>query len=228
MAVAHWMRGLLVVAGLAGMSGGAQAAVVFTDSFEGTVNTRSWQVYQDFGDWHATRGQGIEVQTNRTLRWMDAHDGNQYVELDSDKRYGGAGGGASSNSAMTRILDLVAGTYTLEYYYRPRTNRRKNDNLINVFLDGASESLMTNLIGSSNGKRKHFDDWLLQTITFEVDGTDNDYALTFAAGGKASTYGGFLDSVTLIRHDVPAPAILGLVALGLGGVAVARRRRRAA
>ena len=219
------LKGVLTAASLFGAMAGAQAAVIFTDSFEGTANTRSWQVYQNFGDWHASRGQGIEIQTNPTLRWIDAHDGNQYVELDSDRRHGGAGGGASSNSAMTRLVNLMAGTYTLEYYYHPRTNGR-NDNLIGVYFDSASESLMSNLIISSNGRRRSTDEWLLQTVTFEVDGPDSDYALTFAAGGRANTLGGFIDSVTLYRHDVPAPAALGLMALGLGGLAFARRRRR--
>ncbi|RED53870.1 PEP-CTERM sorting domain-containing protein [Aestuariispira insulae] len=218
--------GIAAAACFAGMVGSANAAVIFSDSFEGTANTRSWQVYQDFGDWHASSGKGIEVQTNRTLSWIDAQDGNQYIELDSDRKYGGKGRGHSSNSAMTRVMALVAGTYSLEYYYAPRTGR-KNDNLINVYLDGASDGLMSNMIGSSDGQRTRNTDWILQTITFEVDGTDNDYALTFAAGGKANTLGGFLDNVTLTRIDVPAPAALGLLAFGLGGLAIARRRRKA-
>ena len=108
----------------------------------------------------------------------------------------------------------------------PRTNR-VNDNIINVFLDGASDSLKTNLIASSNAIRSQVNQWILQTVTFNVDGLDNNYGLTFAAAGRSNTLGGFIDSVSLTRNDVPAPAALGLIALGLAGLAFARRRGKA-
>ena len=214
---------LVALLALTGMVGAAQAAVIFEDSFETPGNSRNWQVYQNFGAWSTTSGRGIEIQRSGVV--VTAHDGNQYVELDSDRRRGGSSTGPN-NSAMTTMLNLAAGNYTLEYWYRPRTNR-VNDNIINVFLDGASDSLKTNLIASSNAIRSQVNQWILQTVTFNVDGLDNNYGLTFAAAGRSNTLGGFIDSVSLTRNDVPAPAALGLIALGLAGLALSRRRRKA-
>ena len=212
---------MMALLGLTGLVGSAQAAVIFQDSFETPSNTRNWQVYQNFGSWSTTSGRGIEIQRSGVV--VTAHDGDQYVELDSDRRRGGSSTGPN-NSSMTTLLNLAAGNYTLEYYYRPRTNR-VGDNIINVFLDGASESLMSNLLISSDAIRSQVNQWIVQTVTFNVDGLDNNYGLTFAADGRSNTLGGFIDSVTLTRNDVPAPAVLGLMLLGLAGMGIARRRK---
>lgn len=132
------------------------ANIIFTDSFE-LPATDNWKVYDLVGDdstdpangsngWANTVGSGIEIQTNSTLGFIDAHDGDQYVELDSDSSNGGTS--AQTNSAMTRKVDLAKGVYELVWYYFPRTNNDGDDNLIEVFVDGASEALATNLIGS--------------------------------------------------------------------------------
>lgn len=221
--LAKTVKGGMVAAALslAVFCGSAQAGVVFTDSFESPTNTRNWQVYQTFGDWTSTGGSGIEIQRSGVV--VGAHTGSQYVELDSDTSRGGVSGDGT-NSSMTRALNLSAGTYTLDYFYQPRTNRA-GDNLIEVFLDGASDSLMTTMIGSSDGVSSVITGWIKQSITFSVDGLDNTYALTFAAGGRENTLGGFLDTVSLTRN-VPAPGGFAFLVLGLFGLGVAMRCRR--
>ena len=82
---------LFALLALTGMVGAAQAAVVFEDSFETPGNSRNWQVYQNFGVWSTTSGRGIEIQRSGVV--VTAHDGNQYVELDSDRRRGGSSTG---------------------------------------------------------------------------------------------------------------------------------------
>lgn len=196
------------------------ATVIFADSFENPVNTMDWQVYEDFGDWKSSTGTGIEIQTSGVV--VNAHNGNQYVELDSDPTRGG-GGGSATNSSMTRKLNLGAGAYELVWYYQPRTNTT-NDNYLGVYLDGASDTLMSNLIGFEDGTGAN--GWQQIKYSFSVDGTDNLYALTFAAGGIENKLGGFIDSVTL--SQVPVPAAGFLLLGGLGGLAAFKRRKKAA
>lgn len=216
----------ILAAALVAAPGLASAGtVVFTDSFEVPVNTNNWQVYQNFGDWasSAPGTTGIEIQQSGVV--VNAHTGNQYVELDSDPSRGGIPG-ANTNSSMTRTLDLTAGLYELEWYYQPRTNT-PNDNLLTVYLDGASDALMTNAIGSENGTGAN--GWQQVKYSFSVDGTDNLYALTFAAGGIENKLGGFVDSVTLTQvSQVPVPAAGFLLLGGLGGLVAMKRRKKAA
>lgn len=214
------------IVGLAIGAGGAQAAVIFTEDFEDPANTQNWQVYQTFDSWNATSGAGIEIQQTGAVGGISAHDGVQYVELDSDISRGGLA--APTNSSMTRTVTLAAGNYLLEWYYLPRTST-PGDNIVEVYVDGASEALMTNLIGSEDGTNPPTTDWVQISYAFSVDGTDNDYGITFAAGGIENSLGGFIDSVTLSSVEVPEPGPLSLLAVaGLAGGFLARRRRAAA
>jgi hypothetical protein len=206
----------------------SHANLIFTDSFE-KPDTGNWRVYDTVGDdlsWSNTVGAGIEIQTNSTLGFINAHDGDQYVELDSDTGNGGIN--ATTNSAMTRTVNLTAGWYELIWYYFPRTNNSGDDNLIEVFVDGFGEALGTNPIGSASLKRDgSVTDWVQIANTFYVDGTKNDYGLTFRAGGTANELGGFIDSVTLSAVPLPASVLLLGSALGAAGIAGWRRRRPA-
>jgi hypothetical protein len=207
------------------MTAGAASAttVYFSDNFENPVNTQNWQVYQNFANWSTTEGTGIEVQTSGTV--VNARSGNQYVELDSDTERGG-GAGPITNSAMTTRLNLIAGTYLVEWYYQPRTNR-VGDNTISVYIAGASDGLFDDpAIGSISTVRNAMTDWVKVIYEFTVSGTDNMYALTFRAEGTSNELGGFIEDVSVSRVPVPAGGLLLMT--GLGAIAVAARRRRAA
>jgi hypothetical protein len=209
--------------------GAASAATVFSDDFETPKNTRDWQVYVNFGDWATTSGSGIEIQTSGTV--VNARSGKQYVELDSDNERGGLSG-KPKNSSMTTKLDLVAGSYRVDWYYQPRTDKA-GDNTISVYLAGAGEGLFDNLLGTMSTVRTKFTDWVKVSYTFTVDGKKNKYALTFRAEGgpkwgnpDGNEYGGFIDDVSVAAVPVPAAGFLLFGALG--GLVALRRRKSAA
>jgi hypothetical protein len=135
-----------VLLALSMTAGVADAATIFSDSFENPKNTRDWQVYQSFGSWVASSGSGIEIQTSG-VAGINAHKGNQYVELDSDNSRGGVAG--TTNSSMTTKLNLGAGTYRVDWYYRPRDNKADSNN-IGVYLAGAGQDLFTRPLGKIN------------------------------------------------------------------------------
>lgn len=210
---------------IAAMAGSVSAATVFSDDFESPVITSTWQVYQTFGDWTATSGAGIEIQKTGAVSGVSAHSGTQYVELDSDTSRGGVSG--STNSSMTTKLNLGPGTYRVDWYYQPRT-ATAGDNIIEVFLAGASQSLFAKMIGSMSDVRTASTDWVKVSNFFKVDGTDNDYALTFRAAGTSNKLGGFIDDVSVSAVSaVPVPAAGFLLIGAIGGLAAFRRRKQA-
>lgn len=221
-------------AGLLALSmtvGAASAATVFSDNFESPNNTMGWQVYKNFGSWATSSGSGIEIQTSGTV--VNARSGDQYVELDSDNERGGYSG-QPKNSSMTTKLNLVAGSYLVEWYYQPRTDKA-GDNTISVYLAGAGEGLFDNLLGTMSTVRTKFTDWVKVSYTFTVDGKKNQYALSFRAEGgpnggdpNGNEYGGFVEDVSVTTAPVPVPAAGFLLLGALGGLVALRRRKLAA
>ncbi len=216
-------------AGLLALSmtvGAAGAATIFSDDFETPNNTLNWQVYQTFGDWKSTSGTGIEIQTNGTVGGVSARSGDQYVELDSDTSRGGIAG--TTNSSMTTLLNLVGGTYLVEWYYQPRTQTNGSNN-IGVYLTGASApGLFANLLGSVSSTSILTPDWVKVSYTFTVDGLDNLYALTFRAEGTSDSLGGYIDDVSVSVAPIPVPAAGFLLFGALGALTAVRRRKTAA
>lgn len=220
------MKHLMLTAALLFAPAVAGATTVFSDSFENPVNTQSWQVYKDtFGNWESFTGTGIEIQQNGAVGGITAKTGIQYVELDSDSERGGdTTPGTLTNSSMTTVLNLNGGSYLLEYWYRPRTNNA-NDNRISVYIAGAGEGLFTTLLGSFDATTSTLNEWVKISYSFFVDGTKNDYALTFRAEGGSNELGGFVDDVSVAAVPVPAAGFLLLGALG--GLVALRRRKTA-
>ena len=165
----------------------------------------SWDVYTSLpGGWYTTGGPGIEVQTDAH---RPAHSGRLYIELDSH-----------SNSMMTQdVLIVTGGDYVLEFAYQPRSGTQ-NDNGIAVLL-GEQE------LGYANGVATSGSDW--QIVTFEIEGlVAGTHRLSFAATGLSNSFGGLLDSVSLVRATDPnVPEPTAALLFGTGAAIIARRKR---
>ncbi|MEE4208198.1 MAG: PEP-CTERM sorting domain-containing protein, partial [Parvularcula sp.] len=199
--------------------GTADAATVFQDSFEGTQIGSNWNVYETFGTWVTTHGAGIEVQRSGTV--VNAADGNQYIELDSDEQVTPRDPIHGSNSAMATLIDLVAGqVYEVSFAYRPRTNNT-NDNGVAVSIGQLAGDVFTETqaLGSADARRSVQNAW--QTVRFVFTAMQGDNALQFAAFGTENELGGFIDAVEVSSVPVPAAALLFATGAGF----FARRRR---
>ena len=174
---------------------------------------RSWDVWMSLPGWHTGSGSGIEVQTDRTLRLIDAQDGDHYVELDSH--------GGSSNSSMYQDIFLTTGTYELSFFYSPRT-RNPRSNGIGYSVTGNSETLLSDAVtGPNRDIRRRV--WTEITDRFSVR-ADGMVRLSFSARGREDTLGGFIDNVSIA--PVPLPAAGWMLLAGMVGLGAMRARRK--
>lgn len=219
-----------------GITTQANANLIVNGSFEDTTGTmtldrNSWMIFDNITGWDTVSGPGIEIQTNRTLRRINAQDGYNYVELDSH-------GGRDTNSAMSQLLTgLNTGSlYQLDFYYQARTNRGGNDNGINLFWDSVVGTDLSSFTYSNEvfsiDDVKHSDTSIGRATAvaggwfhFSMDllAVSDTMALTFGADGRDNSLGGLIDNVSM--HAVPEPGTLGLFALGIAGILVARTRK---
>ena len=152
-------------------------------------------------------GNGIELQKNVVTK---SQQGSHHIELDSHPR-------KASNTVMTQTVDSlsVGAEYLLEFYYKPRTNR-KNDNGINVYWYDAETDFDFNMQTSfiADSTRKKSPNWLLHSVVLTAQSKSMD--LSFGSFGRQNTLGGLIDNVSLKQvTSVPEPSTFVLILLCL-------------
>lgn len=186
------------------------------------VSGPSWNIWTAIPGWTNTSGAGIEIQSDRTLRQIDAQSGSHYVELDSN-----------NNSSMAQDIMLGTGLHQLSFYYSPRTANVLS-NGISFGIDGVLAS--ENVIGPNAEAGYAVGTWTQITRDFTVT-TAGTYTLSFGALTRSDSIGGLLDTVSVTAltppgggtpvAPVPLPAGMVLMASGLAGLAGIRRFRKA-
>lgn len=220
------LRSLTLGVALTLIAGAAQANLIDNGDFElgpstpGLVNNnmfgdmagrsgdRSWDVWTALPGWTTQSGNGIEVQTARTIGGADPQSGAHYVELDSHPRQG-------SNTTMVQTVSLDAGTYRLSYWYQPRTNNA-GDNVLAAMFDGVDLRVHDETTTAQGG-------WVQYFANIDVTSAGS-YLIGFAARGDANTFGALLDNVELTQ--TPIPGALPLLGAGVAGLSFWRRRQR--
>lgn len=173
----------------------------------------SWDIWETLPGWTTSSGDGVEVQTSRTLDFIDAIDGEHYVELDSN-----------NNSTIFQNVVLGMGHYTLEFYYTPRTTNNQT-NAIHYSVGSIVNDWVTGPVSATFP----WGEWRRVRAPFEVV-TPGTYQVTFAAGGTSDSYGGLLDQVALFAENeedlppsIPLPPTMLLMFGAIGGLVSLRR-----
>ncbi len=191
---------------------------VFNTNLKNYENkSRAWDVFNYLPGWQTSHGNGIELQKNIVTR---SQDGSHHVELDSHPR-------RASNTTMTQTLNslTVGADYLLEFYYKPRTNR-KNDNGINVFWYDTSVdfSLDMDAVLVADSTRRLTRNWALQSVSFTAQAQSMN--LSFAAFGKQNSLGGLIDNVSLEQVTaVPEPSMFLLFLTAITLLFVRQRKQ---
>ncbi len=193
-------RHALIALAAAATTAGAQAAVIFSDNFDGNTTGLS----KTPSGWTVTNGTVDIIGTSPTS--FDLLPGNgAYIDLD----------GSSGNAGELSIsLNLTAGvSYTASYFLAG--NRRGGNDTVTVTFGSASQS---HTLAATTG----FTPFSLDFTPL----TTGSYTLMFANAG-GDNVGLLLDRVTVRSadvNDVPTPPSLALALAGLLALGALRRR----
>ena len=214
---------ILNIAALATLlsAGAASAAteLVVNGSFESNSIGSSWAAVSSVTGWtsSASGNSAFEIQKGSTQGGVSgfmptAANGVQYLELNTDRL-----------TSISQTISTSAGSnYLLSFAYSGRPDTAGNaSSLMNVYW-GNTLLTASPLVGTTTPT------W--QTFSQSVSALGASTVLRFESVGpaSASSYGSYLDNVSLSVSAVPEPQTWAMMLLGLGLMGfIARRKRQA-
>lgn len=163
-------------------------------SFEDPILESGWDVFSseqtgwDISWTNIHEGQPedalLEIQKNLLV---DAEDGNQYVELDSDW---GFGNGEPAGVSIGQNITVIPGKqYTVRFFTHARPGTDSSENTLDFSMSQEGEETETYGITGS-------DEWTEHTYTFNA--VDSSAYIQFSYTGVENSLGIFLDNVSVV------------------------------
>ncbi len=188
----------LVVASGALLAGSVQANLIVNGGFESATVENGWS----YGNEAGWEGDNVEIWDN--FGAIGPYEGEKHAELNSHPYTG------NSFSIYQAFSTVIGQAYNLSFAYGARSSE--------------SESFQVDITGAT---AMIFDDHVVNvwsTYSGDFVATASETTLKFTSiVPSAGTVGNFLDD---IKVTVPEPGSLGLLAFGLIGLGMARRKAK--
>jgi len=203
------------------LSAGVSAGVIFSDNFNNESPTSSVTNYTSFDNWNVFHG-SVDLVEAGTNSWFDPLLGDGFfVDLDGSTRSGG------------KIRTNTAFSFNAGQEYRLTFDLAGNNR--NSETDSA-RSIITTIGDGISGNP-----YVAETISLAGNTDFTTYSFSFMGNGSSGriifngdvgnlnyrddNIGLLLDNIVLESIDVAEPETLGLLSLGLLGLAMVRRKR---
>lgn len=190
----------------AGMAAHAATELVSNGGFEEPVVAGSYEQLPEVSGWTSSIGLFEIQKSDAQPGFSTAFEGNQYLEINS-----------TMLSSVSQTLSTIAGqVYNLSFAFAGRADTPGGAE------SGVQVSFGANPIASITAAANGV--WTLYNYTFTALGTSTILAFHSFDPVSASSYGSYLDAVSV--SAVPEPETYAMMLVGLGLVGFAARRRK--